>query len=122
MIRFELDYTSLCFISSHLMPFLEETEMRNQEFHEIAVRAKFRFENRLAFVKDHDLVYWLGDLNYRLDELGPDEVKERIERNETDSLIAYDQLKRSQKLNKTFTGYNEAPITFRPTYKYDVWI
>lgn len=96
--------------------------MRNQEFHEIADRAKFRFENRLAYIQNHDLVYWMGDLNYRLDELGPDEVKERIERNETDSLLTYDQLKRGQKANKTFTEYNEAEITFRPTYKYDVWI
>ena len=102
------------------MPFLEETEIRNQEFHEITDRAKFRFDNRLAYVKGHDLVYWLGDLNYRLDELGPDEVKERIDQNKTDSLIAYDQLKRNQKLKKAFIDYDEAQISFRPTYKYDV--
>lgn len=94
--------------------------MRNQEFHEIRDRATFSFERGLTYVADHDLVYWLGDLNYRLDGLGPDEIKERIADNETESLIAHDQLKRQQKLNKTFTGYNEAPITFVPTYKYDV--
>lgn len=96
--------------------------MRNQEFNEIRDRATFQVEHGLAYVQDHDLIYWLGDLNYRLDDLEPDEVKQRIAENQTESLIAYDQLKRQQKLNKTFTGYNEAPITFLPTYKYDVWI
>lgn len=79
----------------------------------------FQCDGELFYIKDHDLVYWLGDLNYRLNDLTTDEVKRIVEQNKLENLIFYDQLKQQQKLNKVFTDYSEAPIRFQPTYKYD---
>lgn len=119
-IRFSLHQTSLCFISSHFAPHPEEVERRNQDFTEICMRTFFPFDNEVFYIKDHDLIYWLGDLNYRLNELTTDEVKKALENGQFDPLFKFDQLKQQQKLGKVFVDYNEAPIRYQPTYKYDV--
>jgi len=119
-IRFNLHQTSLCFINSHFAPHPEEIERRNQDFTEICMRTVFQCDNEIFYIKDHDLIYWLGDLNYRLNDLTTDEVKKAIDNRKVEILFNHDQLKQQQKQNKVFLEYNEAPIRFQPTYKYDV--
>lgn len=120
MIRFKFHQTSFCFINCHLNPFLEEIEKRNQDFNEIINRAVFKCGDKSFHIKDHDLVYWLGDLNYRINYLTTDEVKKLIEEDKLEDLLINDQLKQQQKLKKSFVDFNEAAIGFLPTYKFDV--
>ena len=84
------------------------------------MRTVFQCDSEIFYIKDHDLIYWLGDLNYRLNDLTTDEVKKAIETGKIETLFKYDQLKLQQKLGKVFIDYNEAPIRYQPTYKYDV--
>jgi phosphatidylinositol-bisphosphatase len=64
-------------------------------------------------------VYWFGDLNYRINDLTSDEVKAQIETGRFESLFEYDQLRQQQLLRRAFVDFQEAPIRYQPTYKYD---
>ena len=70
-------------------------------------------------------VFWLGDLNYRINSINSSEIKQFIEIASKDSkedryknLIAYDQLKQAKDTRMAFDEFNEAPINFAPTYKF----
>ena len=47
------------------------------------------------------------------------EATEAIKAKSWDRLLQQDQLLREKRENRVFSGWNEAPITFAPTYKYD---
>ena len=44
-------------------------------------------------IKDHDMIYWIGDLNYRITDLDVDFVKESIRLNKLEELYESDQLR-----------------------------
>lgn len=119
-IRFDLHSTSLCFVNSHLAAHVEEYERRNQDFRDICNRMRFQQLNQQAkSIKDHDHIYWLGDLNYRITELDPISVKKMVEDNNFGTVLEFDQLRQQHRNNQVFVGYTEGIINFKPTYKYD---
>ena len=65
------------------------------------------------------MTFWLGDLNYRLNDLEVSEVKEQLEEGNLALLLESDQFSQQRHQRKAFVGYSEGPIKFRPTYKYD---
>ncbi|ELU08167.1 hypothetical protein CAPTEDRAFT_179440 [Capitella teleta] len=72
-----------------------------------------------------DCVFWLGDLNFRLDKERErvDETVKGIETLEIPSyedLIQYDELFKVRNQGLAFEKFNEGRIKFKPTYKYDV--
>lgn len=67
-------------------------------------------------VLDHDVVFWLGDLNYRL-EASSEEVLEWIKTKNWDALYKSDQLQKQMRQCSIFTGFKEGPLRFPPTYK-----
>ncbi len=67
-------------------------------------------------VLDHDLVFWLGDLNYRIDA-HPSQVMEWIESRNWAQLRKHDQLIQQRKARQSFEDFQEAEISFPPTYK-----
>lgn len=118
-IRFELHNTSMCFINSHLAAHVEEFNRRNQDYHEIYSRIVFNQFQPPKYIKDHDQIYWLGDLNYRIDDLSTDEIKALVDRSAFEALLAYDQLKKQIQAKRVFVGFEEPPIRHWPTYKYN---
>nr|CAD7445363.1 unnamed protein product [Timema bartmani] len=118
-VRFDLHSTSVCFVNSHLAAHVEEFERRNQDYHDICSRMSFTRFLPPKSIKDHDQVYWLGDLNYRITDRDAKEVKDFIDEGNFDVVLQYDQLNQQHKLRNVFVGYREGNITFRPTYKYD---
>nr|CAD7205511.1 unnamed protein product [Timema douglasi] len=118
-VRFDLHSTSVCFVNSHLAAHVEEFERRNQDYHDICSRMSFTRFLPPKSIKDHDQVYWLGDLNYRITDRDAKEVKDFIEEGNFDVVLQYDQLNQQHKLRNVFVGYREGNISFRPTYKYD---
>ena len=68
---------------------------------------------------DSDHLIWLGDLNYRVmvDEI---EAKNMLQAGQVDQLLQYDQLLIERENQRTFIGFEEGKIQFKPTYKYDV--
>lgn len=65
-------------------------------------------------------VYWFGDMNYRLRDISSDSIKFSIDVGNLETLLARDQLLNGRSKGACFVGYEEGPITFVPTYKYDI--
>jgi phosphatidylinositol-bisphosphatase len=65
------------------------------------------------------MIFWLGDLNYRLSELDAETVKNLCKSQDFETILKYDQLYRQVQAKKVFLGYKEGEIQFNPTYKYD---
>ena len=73
-------------------------------------------------ILDHEVCILNGDLNYRIDTMGRDTVVKAIKANDFSKLLERDQLLVSRRRNPGFRlrSLKECPITFAPTYKYDV--
>ena len=73
-------------------------------------------------ILDHELCIWNGDLNYRIDTMSRDAVILAIKKGDLDKLLERDQLLVSRRKKQDFPlrAFTEMPITFAPTYKYDV--
>jgi hypothetical protein len=71
---------------------------------------------------DHEICILNGDLNYRIDTMGRDTVIKHVKDQNLPRLLERDQLLLSRKKNPGFRlrAFAEAPITFDPTYKYNV--
>ena len=82
-------------------------------------RGAARFATRDLKIYDHEIIIWLGDLNYRIsDELGIEHVFEKIAAKQQEELLQYDQLNRERQRGVVFQGFEEELITFPPTYKF----
>ncbi|KAI9007218.1 Endonuclease/exonuclease/phosphatase [Gaertneriomyces semiglobifer] len=73
----------------------------------------------VATIFDTDHLFFLGDLNYRIG-LPHAEVKALVEKGDIEQLLAFDQLLIERGAKRVFHGFKEAPITFVPTFKYDI--
>uniref|UniRef100_A0A7N5JW25 phosphoinositide 5-phosphatase n=1 Tax=Ailuropoda melanoleuca TaxID=9646 RepID=A0A7N5JW25_AILME len=121
-IRFQFHNTSICVVNSHLAAHTEEYERRNQDYKDICSRMQFcQIDPGLPplTISKHDVILWLGDLNYRIEELDVETVKNLIEEKDFQTLYGYDQLKTQMAAKSVFEGFIEGELTFQPTYKYD---
>lgn len=70
-------------------------------------------------ILDYDTVFWLGDLNYHIDEsVSTEDVFQLAAANKLELLRSRDQLTLERLARRVFGGFLEAPLTFCPTYKY----
>ncbi|KAK4049698.1 hypothetical protein OIV83_003973 [Microbotryomycetes sp. JL201] len=136
-IRLRYKDTWLTFVNSHLAAFMNQTDARNQMFHDIARGLTFQadkiqsrdpwtpslrpeFERSLgsATVFDTHHLIWFGDLNYRLD-LPRDQVAKLVQQRTWDLLFPFDQLNLARRHDLAFSGFKEAELQFPPTFKFD---
>ncbi|PNS16538.1 hypothetical protein CAC42_272 [Sphaceloma murrayae] len=132
ILRMILDDSSVCFINCHLAAGQTQTLHRNND-----VAAIMESENLPpsvassdvfvgggdgSMILDHEICILNGDLNYRIDAMTRDSVVRAVEQNNLPKLLERDQLLLSKKRNPAFRLrlFQEMPITFAPTYKYDV--
>jgi phosphatidylinositol-bisphosphatase len=67
----------------------------------------------------HDHIFFLGDFNYRL-TIPRVQVEHFVKTEAYSPLLQYDQLKKEHTEGRVFREFNEGPIKFPPTYKYDI--
>ncbi|KAF9109704.1 hypothetical protein BGX27_007295 [Mortierella sp. AM989] len=134
-IRYKDSYLS--FVGSHLAADTSQIERRNQDYQEIcrrlafpssalyditkspAVNAAISISNKMVSIFDCEHTIWAGDLNYRI-ALPEDQVKTLLRSHDYDALLKHDQLTSQRTFLKAFSEFEEYPINFPPTYKYDV--
>ena len=122
-VRLDVNGASLCIINSHLPAGQSHPEERNATYGEVLKGLAAGFAGHVRggpypAPLSHDLLIWLGDLNYRV-ERPNDEVRRLIAAGEWSPLLQNDQLKTAQRDGLAFEDFVEAPIKFQPTYKYD---
>uniref|UniRef100_A0AC34GS00 Phosphoinositide 5-phosphatase n=1 Tax=Panagrolaimus sp. ES5 TaxID=591445 RepID=A0AC34GS00_9BILA len=115
--RLTIDATSVCFVCSHFAAGQHEISNRNEDY--ASAMRKIRFPLGRT-IKSHDVIFWLGDFNYRI-SLGRMDIKTAIEQQNYDYLNEHDQLTEQRKAGNVFHGFEEGRITFAPTYKYDTF-
>lgn len=122
-ISFKLNDTTLCFIGSHLAAHQGKIEQRNENQRSI-IKGLTPFVRHLSSENidstlQSDIVFWMGDLNYRID-MDRDQAISLIREAKWEELLKYDQLSNQIKSEASFLGFREGPIDFPPTYKYEI--
>ncbi|ELR08876.1 hypothetical protein VC83_01769 [Pseudogymnoascus destructans] len=135
IIRFVVDDTSMCFVNCHLAAGQAHTKLRNHDISAILESTVLPVERdssaRLdsyigggdgSMILDHEVCIINGDLNYRIDTMGRDAVVNAVKAGNLAKLLERDQLLVSKRKNPGFRlrAFQEMPIAFNPTYKYDV--
>ena len=70
-------------------------------------------------VCDHDIIFWMGDLNYRLsDNINMEIAMDKINTNSSYDLLYDDQLLIEKDADEIFHNFHEGMLTFDPTYKF----
>lgn len=119
-ISMKVHETRICFVCSHFAADIEKVSKRNSDYRSTKQRLRFEYNANLDYydLELHDIVFWFGDLNYRIDSLNLVKTLNLIYTNDLDELIKNDQLTNEKLKLNSFEDYNEGAITFRPTYKY----
>lgn len=148
-VRLTIYDSSLCFVCAHLAAHRENIAGRNSDFKNIIERTVFSADSShvelpsgtpgddsLSNIKmpkpvalvnlthdlqilDHEFVFWIGDLNYRIDDVfSTEEVFTMIEEGELGQLRDKDQLNIERARGNVFQGFEEGVLEFQPTYKY----
>ncbi|KAI1371548.1 DNase I-like protein [Hypoxylon crocopeplum] len=135
VVRFMVDDTSLCFINCHLAAGQSSASQRHNDIAAIMESSLLPVERDPSvridsytgggdgtMVLDHELCLLNGDLNYRIDTMSRDTVVIAVKQNNLAKLLERDQLLVARRRNPAFKlrAFDEMPIEFPPTYKYDV--
>lgn len=129
--RLVVQDTSIAFVNAHLAAGQKHVKSRNADVADIleyptvfndahADPAAYVGGGDGSMVLDHELVFFAGDLNYRIDH-SRETVLSAIAARKLSALLEQDQLRKELKHNPAFRlkDFSEAPISFLPTYKYD---
>ena len=130
-VRLTLGRTTLCFVNCHLIPHTENNSKRvlevkhimESQYFEHSVTSHFTLGTHML---GHDLVFFFGDLNFRLEGMTFDEIHRVLtEGSESDinELLKLDQLQLEQEKGTSSEShlhyFMEAPITFQPSFKFE---
>lgn len=117
-VRFDVNGVNLIIVNAHLAAHTENVKERIEDFHTILDTQKFR-DKDVDHILDHDYVFFMGDLNFRLEKVSRNFVERAILHNDIKSLMEYDQLLQCMEEDLIFVDFEEGKITFPPTFKYD---
>ncbi|XP_015735942.1 inositol polyphosphate 5-phosphatase K isoform X2 [Coturnix japonica] len=117
-VRMSLYGHTVCFINCHLPAHMENTEQRLDDFEKI-LEMQFEEEN-IPNTLDHDVLFWFGDLNFRIADYGIHFVRESINNKRYNLLWEKDQLNMAKKKEAFLQDFIEGPLQFKPTYKFDL--
>ncbi|XP_036592902.1 phosphatidylinositol 4,5-bisphosphate 5-phosphatase A [Trichosurus vulpecula] len=109
----------VCFLNCHLPAHMDKAEQRKENF--MTILNMQQFEGPMAHgILDHDIVFWFGDLNFRIESYDLHFVKFAIDNDQLQKLWEKDQLNMAKGSWPVLRGFQEGPLTFAPTFKFDV--
>ncbi|KAG3100632.1 hypothetical protein PI125_g14679 [Phytophthora idaei] len=136
-VRLKFYSSTLCFVCAHLAAHRENVAGRNADYLNILSKIQFeesgedgtaapvqdlsgRFWTGEPSILNHDFVFWIGDLNYRIqDTLTTEEVFRLAEGGQSlNELMQHDQLTKERRAGRVLRGFEEGPLAFPPTYKF----
>lgn len=109
----------LCFLNCHLAAHMNYATERVNEFEYIMDTQTFECK-KAPCVLDHRLVFWFGDLNFRIQDHGMHFVRSCINNQTYKLLWSNDQLMMMKKKVEALQEFDEGPLDFQPTYKFDL--
>ncbi|XP_071673211.1 inositol polyphosphate 5-phosphatase K isoform X2 [Patagioenas fasciata] len=118
-VRLSLYGHTMCFMNCHLPAHMENAEQRVDDFEKI-LEMQFEGEN-IPSTLDHDVLFWFGDLNFRIADYGIHFVRESINNKRYNLLWEKDQLNMAKKEEAFLREFIEGPLQFKPTYKFDLY-
>ncbi|XP_070591642.1 inositol polyphosphate 5-phosphatase K [Erythrolamprus reginae] len=117
--RLSLYGHSVCFLNCHLPAHQENTKQRLDDFEHILEMQQFE-EEEFPSALDHELLFWFGDLNFRIEDYGLHFIRESISSSRFSLLWEKDQLNMARKKIFFLQEFSEGPLKFKPTYKFDL--
>ncbi|XP_077164423.1 phosphatidylinositol 4,5-bisphosphate 5-phosphatase A isoform X2 [Paroedura picta] len=109
----------ICFLNCHLPAHMEKAEQRKEDFTTILNLQQFEGPSASGIL-DHDIVFWFGDLNFRIEILDIRYVKYAIDNSILHQLWEKDQLNIAKSTWPILKGFQEGSLNFPPTFKFDV--
>ncbi|KAK8956458.1 Type I inositol 1,4,5-trisphosphate 5-phosphatase 1 [Platanthera guangdongensis] len=109
--------TQFCFICTHLSSGEKNGDELRRKADVQEIHRRTRFIGLPNSIKNHEKIFWFGDLNYRLN-LPYKSVHNLISAKKWSELFEKDQLKQEFRKGGLFDGWKEGIINFPPTYKY----
>ncbi|XP_073338271.1 inositol polyphosphate 5-phosphatase K-like [Pagrus major] len=110
---------TLCFLNCHLAAHMKYATERVDEFEYIMDTQTFECKKAPRIV-DHRLVFWFGDLNFRIQDHGMHFVRSCINDQKYNLLWSKDQLTIMKMKEQMLQEFDEGPLDFQPTYKFDL--
>uniref|UniRef100_A0A3Q4N9N2 Inositol polyphosphate-5-phosphatase Ka n=1 Tax=Neolamprologus brichardi TaxID=32507 RepID=A0A3Q4N9N2_NEOBR len=107
---------TLCFLNCHLAAHMNYASERVDEFEYIMDMQSFDCK-RAPTIVDHRLVFWFGDLNFRIQDHGMHFVRTCIDKQNYSLLWSKDQLIMMKQKEQVLQEFEEGPLDFQPTYK-----
>ncbi|XP_004483828.1 inositol polyphosphate 5-phosphatase K isoform X2 [Dasypus novemcinctus] len=105
-------------INCHLPPHLANNDQRLEHFDRILEMQNFEGQD-IPNILDHDLILWFGDMNFRIEDFGLHFVRESIKSRRYSDLWEKDQLVITKRRDLLLREFQEGPLLFPPTYKFD---
>ncbi|KAF7219497.1 inositol polyphosphate 5-phosphatase Ka isoform X3 [Nothobranchius furzeri] len=118
-IRLSLYGHMVCFLNCHLTAHMNYATERVDEFEYIMDSQTFDCK-KASRISDHRLVFWFGDLNFRIQDHGMHFVRSCINKQTYSLLWSNDQLIMLKKKEALLQDFEEGPLDFQPTYKFDL--
>uniref|UniRef100_A0A9J7Z675 Inositol polyphosphate-5-phosphatase Ka n=1 Tax=Cyprinus carpio carpio TaxID=630221 RepID=A0A9J7Z675_CYPCA len=109
----------LCFLNCHLTAHMNYASQRVDEFEYILDAQTFDTKNTPRIL-DHKVVFWFGDLNFRIEDHGMLFVRNCITSQRYNLLWSKDQLTMMKQKEATLQKFKEGPLDFQPSYKFDL--
>ncbi|XP_032947010.1 inositol polyphosphate 5-phosphatase K isoform X2 [Rhinolophus ferrumequinum] len=105
-------------INCHLPPHMANNVQRLEHFDRILEMQNIEGHD-IPNILDHDLILWFGDMNFRIEDLGLHCVREAIKNRCYSDLWQKDQLSIAKRRDPLLREFQEGPLLFPPTYKFD---
>ncbi|XP_041864282.1 inositol polyphosphate 5-phosphatase K isoform X2 [Melanotaenia boesemani] len=117
-VRFSFYGHMMCFLNCHLAAHMHNALQRVDEFEYILETQDFDIFDT-PHILDHKVVFCFGDLNFRIEDHGLHFIRSSINSGRLNLLWSKDQLTMMKKKEPFLQEFEEGPLNFKPTYKFD---